>query len=805
MKKLAFTAALFFVISCGGGGGGASAPVTGGGGTTPPLSSWNSSITIEEANVYRTSEYNSQWGLEAIHAAEAYAVLNKNSKNIAGSGVIVAVTDTGMQTSHIELAAATAGLTHSNNLVSGESHATHVAGIIAAAKNNSGMEGVAYEASILSVKIIGASPPSSNYGMVYSVNQGAKVINGSWGFNHTATKIGIQLEIGSLDYINLKNYLATDFNSLKAGDALFVAAAGNDGYTDHIGVPALFAQDADYAGYIIAVGSLDENLHLSSFSNYCSQAKDYCLVAPGGYIYSSYPTNTYKLESGTSMAAPHVAGAAAVIRGAWPHLTAPQTMQILLQTASKNWKDTSGVTVTYSADIYGQGLLNLYAAVQAQGSNNFAYGSSVDSGSYDLRYSSMTTSPIFGDAFAQNVVPQLQNAVFFDDFGRDYKANLGDKISSYKPIQQTDLGYLMNSNSSNRIMPLRFGAEKKTALNFNLSSFKNSDAPNMFGLKHLVMDRSTDPQLMNTQNSGFSFAQQDVLLKNSSAGFAFNYDEISSRLQKDFGSAGFILKNNFAAAPFQDFMRQGSVNLWHNSRKFNQLFMDQNFLNEKFALKFSYQNSYESAQLGIKGAKQNEMLDLGMMFKTKNDLSFLVSAGNLTEFDNNMLNSRSVGAFESVGNVKTSYAKITVAKKFFEDFQIIASISEGISKINGNAVGIFRSFDNVRSRSASLALIRDNFMNGQIGLSYVEPMRVYQGSANFDIAVARDNAGNLTRYQGSASLAPKGREQDFEIFYLRNLGNFSNLKMNFLMQKEMANIKNYPTNYLGFVSYSKKF
>ena len=70
------------------------------------------------------------------------------------------------------------------------------------------------------------------------------------------------------------------------------------------------------------------------------------------------------------MATPHVAGAAAVLRGAWTFLTAPQVSQILLSTANS---DFAG----YSETIYGQGILDLYAAVQAQGQNTLGYGTSV--------------------------------------------------------------------------------------------------------------------------------------------------------------------------------------------------------------------------------------------------------------------------------------------------------------------------------------------------------------------------------------------------------------------------------------------
>ncbi len=796
----------------------------GGDDPTPPApSSWFSSVTADEANIYRTYEYNNQWGLEAIHAAEAYALLDKNDKAVAGEGVIVGVTDTGARNTHQEISGNIINALNrnfnvspsTNDVTDTSGHGTHVMSTIIGVKDGNGMHGVAFNAKAFAVNMIGSS--SSESGIEYAANNGAKVTNSSWGYSYYSSYDGNNRgEGGSYG-------MTDDFDEFLVGkdkDVLMVVATANDADQRGDGqswwqnpdylinpnptIPALYANNTQLRGYILAVGALEQHdggYRIADFSNNCGVTKDYCLTAPGVSITAanSAPTDSsYWTISGTSMATPHVTGAAAVIRGAWPFLTAPQTAQILLQSATD--MGVAGVD-----EIYGHGMLNLYEAVQAQGQNTVVFGSNVNSGGYDLRTSSMMTSPIFGDAFASNVIPKLAGAVFFDDFGRDYKASLDKKITSYKPTHQTDLSYLMNNNIASRVLPLRFGQDGKSNMRFNLLGYKNSEAQNVMGLKHLVMDRSIDPQQMNNQNNGFSFVQNDVMLPNSSLGFAFNFDEISASQQKDFGASGFILKNNFAAGPYQDFMRQGSVNLWQNSRKFNQLFLDQSFFNQKFALKFSYQSSYESPQVAVNGTKQNQIVDFGMSFKAKNDLSFLFSGGSLTEFNNNMLNSRSVGAFESIGDVKTSYVKFTAAKKFFKNLQLIASFSEGVSKINGNQIGIFRSFDNIRSRSTSIALVHNNFLNGELGMSYLEPLRVYRGSVNFDVAIARDNAGNVARYQGSASLAPNGKEQDFEIFYLRNLNNLASVRMNFLVQKEMANIKNFPTNYLGFVSYSKKF
>jgi hypothetical protein len=96
---------LISLSSCGGGGGGG-----GGSGSSSTIvtygnPSWVSSISTTQADVYRTTEYSNQYGLEKIHAAEAYALLATNSKSVAGDNIAIAIVDTGVQTNHVEIAA----------------------------------------------------------------------------------------------------------------------------------------------------------------------------------------------------------------------------------------------------------------------------------------------------------------------------------------------------------------------------------------------------------------------------------------------------------------------------------------------------------------------------------------------------------------------------------------------------------------------------------------------------------------------------------------------------------------------------
>jgi subtilisin family serine protease len=214
-------------------------------------------------------------------------------------------------------------------------HGTHVSGIIAAQRNNGiGMDGVANNVKIMAVRAV---PDGDEYdkdialAIRYAVDNGAKVLNTSFGKYYSP----------HADWV----YDAIKYAASK--DVLIVNAAGNDGLdldTVNVYPNDQFDNGSEMADSFLTVGALNFKYGsemVANFSNYGKTNVD--VFAPGVKIWATTPLNTYEFLQGTSMAAPEVAGVAAMIRSYYPNLSAAQVKQILMDSGlSSNTKVVLG-------------------------------------------------------------------------------------------------------------------------------------------------------------------------------------------------------------------------------------------------------------------------------------------------------------------------------------------------------------------------------------------------------------------------------------------------------------------------------
>ena len=217
---------------------------------------------------------------------------------------------------------------YGNNNVAGPDafHGTHVAGIIAAVRGNGiGIEGVASKARIMVVRVVPDGDERDKdvaNGIRYAVDNGAKIINMSFGKGYSYNKSAVN---DAVEY------------AVKKGVLLVHAAGNSSNDNDAIGnYPNDSLPGGRFAETWIEVGaSQQQSKHLATdFSNYGKYNVD--LFAPGYQIYSTTPNNGYENANGTSMASPVVAGVAALVWSCYPNLTAVQIKDVLMKSVTRH-------------------------------------------------------------------------------------------------------------------------------------------------------------------------------------------------------------------------------------------------------------------------------------------------------------------------------------------------------------------------------------------------------------------------------------------------------------------------------------
>lgn len=347
-----------------------------------------------------TSEYNwsttvNQLGMRNIH-----------NQGILGEGVIVAMLDTGLNLANPEFSA-NGHILRGYNAVDGSSditdnlnHGTHTTGILAAPGNGTGMYGVAPQASVLMIKVFNggtAAASAINRGIDYAAANGARVINLSLGATSPTGDASLRAVAA-------------------ANNAVMVVAAGNDSASNP-NWPSRYARESWTNGTMIVVGAVDANKRLASFSNKAGDTAQSYLVAPGVNIISSYGTG-YAYLTGTSMAAPAVSGAAALITGYWPYLRANQVAAIMLNTADD--LGAPGVDA-----VYGRGMLNVNRALSPIGSYTYR---TANGGRTTV---SLNTSGVVSTRPSVSTPSAFQGlkTEVFDEYGRNYTSDEGAALS----------------------------------------------------------------------------------------------------------------------------------------------------------------------------------------------------------------------------------------------------------------------------------------------------------------------------------------------------------------------------------------
>ena len=450
------------------------------------------------AGEYRLEDpFRNQWGLGAIGADRAYAHVNllKGENAVAGAGVTIGFIDSGIDTAHPMFT----GKTVNEVFLGGTpdergtrfSHGTAVASVAAGIRDHSiptGPQGVARGADIAMFAIPVKSSDGA-YNPVSLVNSAG--VNTSWAsrFNRVlAWRNGLK----RVDILNLSigfegiidDYSETDLRAnfgeaiaamAQAGaadKAIFVWAAGNahgrqcdpsvmtsncvgggvdplsSGTVDAVSVgllPGLATRIAELREHTIAVVALGRDRRIADFSNRCGIAADYCIAAPGGDVKVAYfgphpdtsaPIRGIANSSGTSLAAPMVAGGLAIMKQLFrDQLSNTELVTRLFETA-----DNTGAYSNRA--VYGRGKLDLAAATHPVGVLEVPVATNTNQAGYNLRATRLNLGAPFGNGLERSVANLEIMAL--DDLGAPFWHRLSEFVATANglPVDARVRGFL---------------------------------------------------------------------------------------------------------------------------------------------------------------------------------------------------------------------------------------------------------------------------------------------------------------------------------------------------------------------------
>ena len=448
----------------------------------------------------RTKEYRASEGLDMIGANHFHA-RNYTGKGqiISVMDTPIHTKHNDLQGSFINGYDASNGQSHNNAASCFDdcdvSHGTYIAGIISGNKNGKGVLGVAYDAKIKPIAIFDNQDNSDvtadqfHQAIIQASGPDIAAITNSWNstayskINHNGTIYYYARAPGN-NFLNLDgtviNHRMTRDENLAWRHAIgqgtiAVFANGNHGLNSETGMVELYdnpnvtgkpvltvnasdmfgkenanipsfrgsyaAIDETFKGRWLTVVAVDYDNKINDFSNGCGIAKQFCLAAPGYDIESTANDNGYEYRSGTSVSAPYVSGAIALLRQAFPSLSPEEIVALLLHTATDLGEE--GVD-----DVYGHGIINLEEALRPQGVLyivGFDNIPLVRGGEYSLLKQSGIA---FASHFGTNKT-QLQTSIR-DDYNRifvavpaqitrfDVEFNLSDYMQNFTEIQSAE-------------------------------------------------------------------------------------------------------------------------------------------------------------------------------------------------------------------------------------------------------------------------------------------------------------------------------------------------------------------------------
>ncbi|GGK67598.1 S8 family peptidase [Amphritea balenae] len=654
-----------------------------------------------------------------------------HQRGFTGKDVVIAVVDTGIYKNHEQFAndqfLSSYDAYHSleGGTVANDSgaHGTHVAGIIAAQKDDYRGIGYAPDSKLVNIKVTdedGIFPDFSvadvfpdtalARGYNYAVTSGSQIINNSWGAATATT--------GNVTAVEFKSTLPQFDVALKEADSaniISVWSTGNSG--EDYAQPSLYAALPEFFPELedtwLAVTSLDPEGSLSSYAQPCGRSEQWCIAAPGDYIISGLPdaTNsgerdTYGAYLGTSMAAPAVSGSLALLFEAFPTMSPQQLRQKLLDTADK-----SGIYADQNK--YGNGALDLDAATQPVGNTSLV----LPGENIELSSSVFTPGAVLG---ANNSFSKI-DVMVADQYNAGYRINLGSLVNS--PSTDYDFD--------------RAVERQRISKSFERLALHNGLALEVVRSDTLIEDNIYQLMVQVTDNEQIF-----------SAGFSHSPEYFP----------GFVSATDIAYEPIKEVL----------SNPYVQMGSDNIGSGKNTVAGFSLSQSINETSDIVVGAMNSDDFNATVISFESRPLpafSWRAQVGQLME-SQRFLGSEGQGAFANRKVAKTTLIGLQADVRLSPETVLFSSFYTGLTGVGSINSPLFTQTQNWLSSSYALGGLTNNlFTKGDVfGMLLQQPLALTKAPVTLTLSDGyRGNQFALSETE--IDLAPQERQTDYRVFY----------------------------------------
>ncbi len=736
---------------CGGGGGG-------GGATDGSLRTVSAPDRIPIAPVLQpgerpvgSAESTANYGTAQIGADRAYAA------GATGRGVKVAIIDSGISLAHPEFSGRIDRrnsidiVTGSQSTLEDESgHGSHVAGIVAANVDGAGMRGVAPEATLLAIRAdLRDSRVCDRPGCGYFDDDVAAAID----YARAQRADIINLSIGKDGGINAAYRSALE--QAIADGALVVVAAGNQSNSEPLS-PARLATMSGIEGGMLVAGAVDRDGAIYGSTNRAGDSAPYFLVAPGVDIFSTYRNGGYARLTGTSMATPHIAGAAAVLKGTFPSLSMQQVAAILLETADD--LGPRGIDQTF-----GSGLINLGRALQPIGLPQVAIDETIDGRRVALDETRLTLGSAFGDALSGQEA--LARAMVLDAYDRPYSIDFGRLISGSASAVDLEQKLLDQLHYRDLPIPSLDALGLDARLGFSEPFYRPIDGSARAALRGGEAETGQSFERL-------SFGGIELPYGSLALGLGLSTSDVTTSPIAS-PANGLFLDAAALLTPADSLIDRGtggslSVPLGHGT-----------------ALRIGLLDSTELGTETDNGeGSPGRLAALGATHRLTDATTLALTYAYVDEASG-LLGSRASGAFTLADDAMSHLGTARLGYQANRRLELFAQATLGVSQLEDEG-GLLYDWRDVRSDAFAVGLVAlDVASDGdRLGLVLGQPLRVSSASAMLDLPTARTLDGRVERSRERVEVTPSGRELRLELAYQRNLDEASAVGTWVLLQHE---------------------